>query len=119
MSVLNAYREAAVSTQSKGKIVVMLYEGAIRFLKQSITAMENKDYPEKAKYITKALDIINELNVVLDMDSGGEVAQNLRALYLFMNKHLNQASVKCDVPMVQEVIGLLEELNAGWKEIVA
>jgi flagellar secretion chaperone FliS len=54
---------------------------------------------------------------VLDMDGGGEIAQNLRNLYLFMGRQLSQANTRRDPQMIREVIGLLEELNQGWKTI--
>ena len=67
--------------------------------------------------INKARDIINELNAVLDMEAGGEIAANLRKLYLFMNQRLSEANIKRDPQMISEVIGLMEELNQSWKAI--
>ena len=117
MKGIEAYQEAAVTTQSKGKLVVMLYEGAIKFLKQAIKEIEAGNPDEKGKYISKALDILFELNAVLDMEAGGEVATNLRNLYLFMGRHLTEANAKQDISKIEEVIKLLEELNQGWKAI--
>jgi len=118
MSV-RAYEETAISTQDRGRIVVMLYEGAIRFLRQAIRAMEEGDYVRKGRAIAKAQDIIMELNSALDMETGREIAANLRQLYLFMWKHLNQANLRKDPHMIRKVIGLLEELNQGWKAIAS
>lgn len=115
MSGLGAYKEAAVTTQNKGQLIVLLYEGTIKFLRRAIRNMEEKDYESKSENITRALDIITELNVVLDMEAGGEIAQNLRSLYNFMNKHICQASIRKDPQMLQEVITLLEELNQSWR----
>jgi flagellar protein FliS len=117
MDGIATYQENVVNTQSKGRLIVMLYDGAIRFMKLAIMEMENKNYEEKGRYINRAMDIINELNVVLDMEAGGEVAYNLRQLYMFMNKHLSQANIKCDPQLVRDVIKLMEELNQGWKAI--
>jgi flagellar protein FliS len=117
MDGITAYQDNAVSTQSKGRLIVMLYDGAIKFMRLAIVEMENKNYEAKGRYINKALDIINELNVVLDMDAGGEIAANLRKLYIFMNNHLSQANIKCDPQKVRDVIKLMEELNRGWKAI--
>lgn len=116
MSV-GVYEETNVTTQDRGRIIVMLYDGAIKFLKQAIGAIDNNDYAAKGQYITRAQDIIMELNSVLDMEVGGQVSQNLRQLYLFMWKHLNQANIKRDTAMVQKVIDLLDELNQGWRAI--
>ena len=117
MNGIRAYQDTAVTTQSKGRLVVMLYDGAIKFLKLAINEIEAKNPEAKGKYINKAKDVINELNAVLDMDAGGEIATNLRKLYLFMNSRLSQANMKQDPQMVREVITLLEELNESWKAI--
>lgn len=119
MNGLNAYRETAVTTQNKGRLIVILYDGAIKFLRQAIADIEAEDFEAKGRNIGKALDIIYELNTILDMDAGGEVAQNLRGLYNFMCSHLTEASVKCQPQMIREVISLLEELNQSWKAITA
>ena len=118
MKGIQAYQDTAVTTQSKGRLIVMLYEGAVKFLKLAINEAEAKSYEAKGKYIGKAQDIITELNAVLDMEAGGEIAGNLRKLYFFMNDRLSKANVKNDPEMIREVISLLEELNQGWKAIV-
>jgi len=117
MNAVATYQENAVSTQSRGRIVVLLYEGAIKFMKQAIMALEQEDYELKGRYIVRAQDIINELNAVLDMEVGGEVAQNLRSLYLFMNTYLSKANIERDTEMLNDVINIMEELNSGWKAI--
>jgi flagellar protein FliS len=114
-----AYKTNSVTTQTKGQIVVLLYEGAIRFLKQAVTAMEQQDYIEKGRLINRALDIICELNSALDLDAGGEIAQNLRQLYSFMHQHLLTASFKKDPQKVREVIKMLEQLLDGWRQVAA
>jgi len=117
MNGFDVYQRTAVTTQNKGRLIVMLYDGAIKFLRQAIRDLEVNDYEAKGRNIGKAQDIIIELNTVLDMDAGGEVAQNLRGLYNFMNRHLSQANVKRDTQMLREVISLLEELNQSWRAI--
>jgi len=117
MKALEAYQQTAVTTQSRGRLIVMLYDGAIKFLKLAIRELEAGNYAAKGQYINRAQDIINELNAVLDMEAGGEISKNLRGLYLFMNRHLGQANAKRDPKMIQDVITLLDELNQGWKTI--
>ena len=117
MSMLAAYKENTVTTQSGERLVVMLYDGAVRFLKIAQQAITDNDFEKKSTNITKAQGVINELNVSLDMETGGEIAGNLRSLYLFMNRHLNQANLTCDSQKVQDVINLLEDLNQSWKAI--
>ena len=117
MKAIAAYQEASVCTQSRGRLIVTLYDGAIRFLRQAVADLEKEDYASKGKNIGKAIDIIYELNTVLDMDQGGQIAQNLRSLYNFMHQHLSEANLKKNTGMIQEVISLLEELKRGWEGI--
>ena len=117
MKGINAYQEIAVTTQPKGRLVVMLYDGAIKFLKQAIKEIEAGKPEEKGEYISKAIDIIFELNTVLDTEAGGEVAMNLRKLYLFMGRNLTEANTEQNISKIEEVIKLLEELNQSWKAI--
>jgi flagellar protein FliS len=117
MNGVSAYQETSIATESKGRLVVMLYDGAIKFMRLAIKELEAKDYEAKGRYIDRAQDIINELNAVLDMESGGEIAANLRKLYVFMSKRLSEANVQRDPQMIREVISLMEELNKGWKAI--
>jgi flagellar protein FliS len=117
MNGVDIYKEHAVGTQSKGRLIIMLYEGAIKFMNLAIKEIEAGDYATKGQHIAKAQDIINELNAVLDMDSGGEVATNLRRLYCFMVRRLSEANVKRDPQLIRDVIQLMEELNQSWKAI--
>jgi len=117
MTGIETYQEISITTQTQGKLIVMLYDGAIKFLKQAIKEIEAKNTEEKGKYISKAIDILFELNTVLDMEAGGEVAINLRNLYLFMGRHLTKANAEQDTGKIEEVINLLEELNQSWKAI--
>jgi flagellar protein FliS len=112
-----AYTSNTVMTQSRSRLVVMLYEGAIKFLRLAVKKLDEKDYAGKGYYINKAQDIINELNAVLNMEEGGEMAANLRRLYVFMMRHLSEANIKKSPAMIKEVIDLLEELLQGWRSI--
>jgi flagellar protein FliS len=117
MNGISAYQDTSVSTQNNGRLIVMLYDGAIKFLRLAVDSIKTEDFEAKSKYINKAIDIINELNTVLDMEAGGDIASNLRQLYSFMTRHISQASINKDPQAIQEVITLLEELNQGWKAI--
>lgn len=117
MSQLTAYQDNAVATQSKGRLVVMLYDGAIKFMKLAIMELEAGNMETKGQYINRAQDIINELNAVLDVEQGGEIAVNLRKLYVFMSNRLNEANSNRDPNMIHDVIRLMEELNQGWRTV--
>jgi len=117
MNGVEAYQNTSVTTQNKGRLIVLLYEGAVKFMRLAIKELEAGNYEAKGRYIDRAQDIINELNAVLDTDAGGEIAVNLRKLYCFMSNRLSQANVKRDPQMIREVITLMEELNQSWKAI--
>jgi len=117
MKKVSAYQDTAITTQSKGRLIVLLYDGAIKFMKLAIKELEAENFEAKGQYIGRAQDIINELNAVLDTDAGGEIAANLRKLYCFMNNRLSEANTKRDPQMIREVIALMEELNKSWKAI--
>jgi flagellar secretion chaperone FliS len=117
MKGIDAYKETAVTTQNKGRLIILLYEGAIKFMRLAIEELNAGNYEAKGRYITKAQDIINELNTVLDTERGGQIASNLRSLYAFMNNHLAQANIKRDPEMIRQVIKLAEELNDSFKAI--
>jgi flagellar protein FliS len=117
MNGIESYQRTAISTQSRGRLIVMLYDGAIKFMKLALQELEAGNWAAKGQYLSRAQDIIGELNAVLDTEAGGEIARNLRRLYLFMNRRLAQASIKKDPQMIREVITLMEELNQSWKTI--
>ncbi|MCU0915840.1 MAG: flagellar export chaperone FliS [Planctomycetes bacterium] len=117
MKGIDAYQETAITTQSRGRLIVMLYDGAIKFLKLAIQEIEAGNWAAKGQHLMRAQDILHELNAVLDMEGGGEIAQNLRRLYAFMIRRLFQANAKKDPQMIREVISLLEDLNQSWKAI--
>ncbi len=117
MSRIATYKENSVVTQSRGHLVVMLYEGAINFLEQAIVAITRNDQAEKGRLIGRAMDIINELDSSLDFNSSNDLCANLRSLYDFMHRHLFQANLKSDAKAIREVIALLDDLNQAWKAI--
>lgn len=119
MKGISAYQENSVTTQTRGRLIVLLYEGAIKFLRQALEELEAKHYVEKGQYINKAQAILVELNSCLDLENGGEIAANLRSLYNFMSKHLSEANTMRDPQRIREVIACLHDLNEGWKTVTA
>jgi flagellar protein FliS len=112
----NAYRESAVMTASPEQLVVMLYDGANRFLIQSAVAMREGRAGLAGEKLRRAEAIIDELLATLDL-SVGEVAERLQALYLFFKEHLSVARLKQDVSKVDEVARLMRELRGAWAGI--
>jgi len=96
---------------------VMLYDGAIKFLKVARQKLDEHDYALKGVYIGKARDIIVELNNSLDMEAGMQLAKDLRALYNFMCRHLSEANIERDPVKIEECVKILTELRAAWEEV--
>jgi len=113
----NTYQEVAVQTSSPAKLVVMLYEGAIRFLNQSITAIHAKDLDTKRQSIDRAVAVIQHLQSTLDMAQGKEVAQELDRLYTYIISRVLDASGKLETTPLEEAIKLLTVLLTGWEEV--
>ena len=111
------YAATQVGTADRLQLVVMLYEGAISFLRQAQERMEQKDVTGKGRYLGKALDIIAELNASLNFQEGREVAANLFHLYNFMTGHLTRANISWDQEAVTEVIAMLGQLKEAWEEV--
>ena len=118
-----SYREVAVHTASPGHLVLMLYDGAIRFLEKSLTGFLYQDPAQFHQTINnnliRAQAIIREMNARLDMERGGEVAENFRRLYTYFNGCLQQANLKKNKELIEEVIGHLRELREAWAEMLS
>jgi flagellar protein FliS len=113
-----AYTESAVLTAPPERLVVMLYDGAIRFLNQSAVAMRAGNQRVFLDRVQRGEAIITELNLTLDMRQG-EVAERLRAIYQFCNVHLTAATVEGDPRKIDDVVRLLSELREAWQQIAA
>ncbi len=113
------YKQTQVNTASQGKLIVMLYDGMIRFLKIAVENMDPKTYDIANNNIIRAQDIITELISSLNMDDGGEIAQNLLSLYIYFKKRLLEANMQKDAEIIKEVIAHAEPLRDAWNEISA
>jgi len=114
----DAYLENMVRTASPAKLIELLYQRAVELLKEAEKFIIDKDYVKANESLKKAQDIVTELNLSLDMEKGGQIAQNLRALYNYMFRRLIDANVKKDVEAVKEVREMLEELLDAWREVM-
>ena len=117
-----AYQNTAVKTASQGKLVVMLYETAVKQLTaatkcfDSITGKVPANTIETySNHIMKTQDIINELQVSLDMDKGGQIAQNLMSLYVYFNHELMDANINKDRQKLEFVLNMMNQLLGAWE----
>ncbi len=112
------YRKTAVKSASREKLLLMLYEGAIKYMKRARAAIENDDIKARGENIGFAYDIVMELNNTLDHKIGGDIALNLEKLYLFVNDKLVEANVKANVQPIDEALKVFEILYQGWQEAI-
>ena len=115
-SARQAYTESSVLTASPEQLVVMLYDGAIRFLRQSAEGMRAGNREHSRNRMSRAEQVIDELNYSLDM-SYGEVPQNLRGIYLFAKRQLVRANLDGDADRIDGVARMLGDLRESWATI--
>lgn len=112
------YKKQQIETASPEEVLIMLYDGAIRFLNVAKKAVEERNIEKSHKNLIKAQDIILEFMNSLDMEMGGEIATNLYRLYEYLHYRLVQANIKKDVAMIDEVLDHLRSLKTTWEEAI-
>jgi flagellar secretion chaperone FliS len=117
-SYANTYKSQQIQTASQEQILIMLYEGAIRFLNTAKMGLEENNSEKFNNNIIKTQRIIMEFMTTLDMEVGGEMAQNLFQLYEYLHYRLIQANLKKDATMIDEVLGHLKLLKETWEEAI-
>jgi len=112
------YQQNQILSASPEQILVMLYDGAIRFTRQAMIGIEDGRASVKVEGISRAMAIISEFANTLDHEVGGEIAENLDALYSFMIRELTQANLNNDMQKLKIVEGLLVDLRQTWIEAI-
>lgn len=112
------YQAIQITTTDRGRLLLMMYEGAIKFLKQSKSGLEANDIPKFCRFLSKGQAIIAELMNTLDFEKGGKIAKDLDRLYDFMLFYLTEANLYRDGKRIQKVIGLLDTIYGAYKEII-
>jgi flagellar protein FliS len=113
-----AYRESAVLTAPPERLVVMLYDGARRFLHQAAVAMRDGDVPVAHERLRRAERIVEHLDATLDL-SQGEISERLEAIYAFCLRLMGEARVRQDAARLDTVGELLGGLREAWAELAA
>jgi flagellar protein FliS len=111
------YRRVESESRSPLELVVMLYDGALRFVDEARAAHARKDLRARGRAISKTLAIVGELQNTLDMEKGGAVAEQLDDLYTYINSRLIDVTVKQDIAACDEVHKLLSTLRDAWSQI--
>jgi len=115
---VNAYKNAEVSTASKLRLVIMMYDGLIGFLNECKVKIKKDDIAGRGLYISKAQRIVGELQESLNTQRGGEVAVNLEKLYDFIMASLTQANISGDINLIDQSIRILSNLRQAWSEVM-
>jgi len=117
LKATQAYLQTQVNTTTQGDLLIMLYDGAIKFLGQAKKKIEEKDYAQKGILITKAINVISELDESLNGQKGGELAQNLHKLYFYCNTRLLKANLEMNTALIDEVLRILSALRGAFDQI--
>ena len=113
----NAYKKASVNTLDQNKLIIMLYDGAIKNANFAVNYMESGEFEKVHDSLIKTKNIVTELLATLNMEQGGEIAKNLKSLYSFMFSQLIEANMEKRSEPVVTVIDLLKELRGAWAQI--
>jgi flagellar secretion chaperone FliS len=118
-----SYRQTATLTAPPGQIVLMLYDGVLRFLERALSGFDLIEPAERNSTINhnlqRAQSIVRELNCALDLEKGGQVAETLRRLYDYFDRRLLESNVKKTRDGIYEVIRHLTELRDAWRSMLA
>jgi flagellar protein FliS len=112
------YQAVQVTTTDRGRLLLMMYEGAIKFLKQAKAGLEDNDIAKFCRFLSKGQAIIAELMNTLDFEKGGTIARDLDRLYDFMLFYLTEANLYRDAQRIAKVISLIDTIYSAYKEII-
>lgn len=118
MNQYKKYKQTAILSASREQILLMLYEGAIKFTKLAIQAAEERKIADRGQNIIRAFDIIVELQATLDHKVGGELAKQLDSLYWFLMDQYTKANMSGDPEPLKANLKVLENLYQGWQQVV-
>jgi len=113
----NAYKKASVNTLDQNKLIIMLYDGAIKNANFAVEYMKSGEIEKVHDSLIKTKNIVTELLATLNMEHGGEIAKNLKSLYSYMFSLLIEANMEKKSEPVLNVIDLLKELRGAWVQI--
>lgn len=112
------YQATQIQTASTGELVLLLYDGAVRFLSRAQAALAERRLDDASADLVRAQEIMLELLAGLDLGRGGVLAANLRELYLFIYKTLLEANLRKDGTAIATVLRLLEPVRSAWQTAV-
>lgn len=114
MSPYDKYRQSSVQTSSPAQLLLMMYDGAIRFTRMGLEGIKGQDFQQANTFLNKTQTIVNEL--IITLDHTFEVSQGLSRLYEYINYLLIQANIKKEAAPAEEALGYLIELRETWAQ---
>jgi len=112
-----AYQTTSITTSSQKQLIIMLYDGMQRFMNRALKAIHEKDYEAAHTNLNRTGKILLELLSTLREDRGGEIAANLKKIYVYCYEQIVIANLKKDIQKVKEIQTILKNLGDGWKQI--
>jgi flagellar secretion chaperone FliS len=113
----DVYRRMNVETRSPLELVVMLYDGALGSLEEARAAIARRDVKARSEAVSRTLAILTELQGTLNMNEGGQIAEELDRLYTFAISRLVDVTLKLDATAVDDIARVLTPLRDGWAQI--
>ncbi len=114
----NNYLENQINSATPEQLLIMLYDGAIRFTNQAVQAINDNNIEGRNYYINKACAIISELNATLDHDIGGKIASDLNLLYDYLLRELHKANSSNNADKLSPVLRILSDLRDTWQKAI-
>lgn len=112
------YNSIHITTVDRGRLLLMLYDGCITFLKHAKAGLENRDVPKFARFLSKAQAIISELMLTLDFEKGGDIARDLDRIYDFLLFYLTEANLEKNPMKIKRSIEIIETIAGAYREII-
>ncbi len=110
------YTKVKISTAAPEELVMMLYDGAVKFSNKAKNAIENKKIEEANNNLARVEAIIDELMLGLDYEQGGQIADNYLHIYDYLKRRVIEANVKKNIEVIDEVVGIIRDLRQTWGE---
>ena len=117
LNCYSQYKTNQISLADQGKLILMMYDGAIQFINQAKNKLQNKDLGGMGLYLGKAESVISELSNSLNSEEGGDISKSLERLYTFILKELLLANVRKDPAALDKIISILSKLREAWVQI--
>ncbi len=116
--MFESYKSTQINTSDPGRLILMLYDGAIRSLEKAKAHAERRNHEGRAKELVRVTDIVSELLACLDTERGGRLASSLASLYGFVLRRIMDANMHNEVRAIEDCLSVMKTLQDGWRQIV-